>query len=83
LFQNTPNPFSTNTEISFSIPDASIVSLIVYDVQGRELYTKESYYDKGRQSIVLNSEVLNSTGLMFYTIKTAFGSATKSLIQIK
>ena len=32
---NSPNPFGERTEISFTLPEASTVSLVVYDVLGR------------------------------------------------
>lgn len=39
LFQNYPNPFNPNTKIRFKIPDAGYVSLIIYDLLGREVKT--------------------------------------------
>jgi hypothetical protein len=37
LQQNQSNPFRSSTQIAFRIPHASWTSLIVYDVQGREV----------------------------------------------
>lgn len=37
LAQNTPNPFSPLTRITFSLPKAARVKMMVYDVQGREV----------------------------------------------
>jgi hypothetical protein len=37
LQQNYPNPFNASTEIRFALPIASRVSLIIYDVVGREI----------------------------------------------
>ncbi len=37
LASNYPNPFNPSTEIRFTLPEASAVSLIVYDVMGREV----------------------------------------------
>ena len=35
--ENYPNPFNPSTEIQFTLPEASRVTLTVYDVQGREV----------------------------------------------
>jgi hypothetical protein len=37
LEQNFPNPFNPNTSISFGIPKAGNVKLVVYDILGREV----------------------------------------------
>ena len=39
LKQNYPNPFNPSTTIEFSVPQASKVKLVVYDIQGREVQT--------------------------------------------
>jgi CSLREA domain-containing protein len=37
LEQNFPNPFNPQTEIVFHVPEASFVSIVVYDLLGREM----------------------------------------------
>ena len=39
LSQNYPNPFNPNTKIIYSIPEESFVSLIVFDILGKEIMT--------------------------------------------
>ena len=39
LSQNYPNPFNPNTVISYQLPVDSKVSLVIYDMTGREVKT--------------------------------------------
>jgi len=55
LSQNSPNPFDRSTLISFSLPERSRVSLVVYDLVGREVRTLvEGEWEPGRHSATLN-----------------------------
>ncbi len=37
LYHNYPNPFNPSTEIRFDLPQAAPVTLLVYDVTGRQV----------------------------------------------
>jgi len=39
LYQNYPNPFNPYTNIKYGLPDEAEVSVILYDINGREINT--------------------------------------------
>ncbi len=83
LYQNIPNPFAGNTEIRFSLPASSDVTFTVYNVNGSEILRRTSRYEGGNNSILLSSEELTSSGLLYYKLETAYGTASKKMIQIR
>ena len=67
MFQNTPNPFSANTEISFEIPEgANSSKLLIHDMQGAEI---KSYNitAKGVGNIIIQGSELQA-GMYMYTL---------------
>ena len=72
LFQNSPNPFNGNTEISYFLPKTSIASLEVLDVTGKIL----SVLATGIQQEGLHTSHFTSTGLTngTYTVRLTVGS---------
>lgn len=69
LGQNYPNPFNPLTKINFDLPADSKVSLIVYDVMGREIMrlVNNEIRQAGYHTVVLNGSTLSS-GIYFYRI---------------
>ena len=74
LTQNFPNPFNPETQIKYELPVAAVVTLRIYDIQGREVRRLVNEEDKpaGFQRVVWNGrdEYGNAvaTGVYFYTI---------------
>ncbi len=90
LSQNYPNPFgeasssgSIKTAIEFRIPQASFVSLKVYDILGREVRTLvNAYQQRGMHVASFNSENLSS-GIYFYSLECGRVKIVKKMTLLK
>jgi len=83
LYQNQPNPFINRTVIGFHLPESAEATLTIHDESGRKLFTQKGKFAKGYNAIPVEQALLNTTGLMYYTIETDKYSATKKMIQTK
>lgn len=68
LEQNSPNPFSNSTRISYTLGSGSFVSLILFDLQGRKrINLVNGRQEKGSYSVQLDATGL-SKGVYFYRL---------------
>ena len=67
LYQNTPNPFTSNTEIVCYLPETTIqATLFIYNLQGAQL--KEFFLTQtGMNTIIVNGSELPA-GMYLYTL---------------
>ena len=66
LYQNTPNPFSAQTEIRFSLPDnAPQAYIYIFDMTGK--MQKQIPVDPSQQSVTINGYEL-SAGIYLYSL---------------
>ena len=83
LMQNYPNPFNPSTTISFDIPVASHVKLLIYDILGREIKTLvDKVKSPGKYKISWNASGL-ADGIYLYSLKAGNYSETKKLVLLK
>ncbi|HJY63801.1 MAG TPA: T9SS type A sorting domain-containing protein, partial [Ignavibacteria bacterium] len=88
LYQNYPNPFNPKTKIRFNIPPLEggrgrIVSLIIYDVLGREISTLiNNQLQPGSYEIDFDASYLSS-GVYFYRLVSEGYTLTRTMILIK
>lgn len=82
LYQNYPNPFNPATTIKYDIPRDGNVSLKIYDILGREVYSMNEFRKAGSYEFRFIGENLAS-GLYYYRIGTEGFVETKKMILIK
>lgn len=72
LFQNTPNPFSGTTQISFYIPNESNVRIAVYDIYGKEVATILDKKMNGGEHVTEFDSRHLSSGIYYYTLECGY-----------
>jgi hypothetical protein len=78
-----PNPFNNSTAISYQLPAKSLVNMVIYDIQGREIAKLvDDYKSAGKYSIAFDAEGLTS-GIYFARIKAGDFIQTQKLLLIK
>lgn len=85
LFGNYPNPFNSETVIRFSLPQASLVSLKVFDVGGRErAVLLDEMCPAGIVSVPFDaSDSFLSSGVYFYQLAVQDQRRSKKLVLIR
>ena len=88
LSQNFPNPFNPVTNISFDVPQASDVTVSVYNMMGQKVADlARGHIDAGFHQVVWDSRNLQgesvSSGVYLYTITSGDFHAMKKMILMK
>jgi len=82
LYQNTPNPFSNETIIGFSLPDDSNYILRIMDTNGKTQKVFSGVGFKGYNEILLESKDV-SIGLLYYQLEAGDDILSRKMIVIK
>jgi photosystem II stability/assembly factor-like uncharacterized protein len=83
LYQNYPNPFNPTTKISYSLPKAGHVKLIVIDVLGRVVTTLvNKELRPGKYETTWNASNYPS-GIYFYRFTTGSNTETRKMVLVK
>jgi hypothetical protein len=83
LLQNYPNPFNPITKIDYSLPSQSRVSIVIYDIMGREIEViKDSEEMEGKHQIIFDGTHLSS-GVYFCQIRHKAGSKVVKMVLMK
>ena len=88
LHQNYPNPFNPTTTLRYDLPEDATVSVVIYDMMGRQVRTLVS----GQASAGYHSTMWNATnnlgssvsaGVYIYTIRAGEFRQTKKMVLLK
>ena len=83
LHQNYPNPFNPTTNITFDLPVSGNVSMKVFDVSGKEVFTLvDGFKSAGTYNVNFNAASMNS-GVYFYRLEAGNVTTTKKMILVK
>lgn len=89
LNQNYPNPFNPSTTIGFELPEPSDISLIIYDLLGREILKliDNKQFNSGEHNVNWNGlkedGSMVTSGIYFYRIINGTYSSTKKMVILK
>lgn len=83
LSQNYPNPFNPTTVISYSLPTASNIKLVVYNALGQTIKVLENRNkNAGNYSVNFDASKLPS-GIYFYKLEAGQFTQVKKMMVIK
>jgi len=83
LSQNYPNPFNPSTMIEYSLPEASVVTVRVYDILGREVAELvNEFKNQGTYKVSFDASRLAS-GVYLYRVEAGKFNSVKKMVLMK
>lgn len=80
LYQNQPNPFLTQTSISFDLFESDTVKMDIFNTSGKKIFSLKRSFPAGKNNFALERSSFSNTGLYYYTITTSKYQQTKKLV---
>lgn len=86
--QNYPNPFNPSTSIEYGIAKSGNVSIIIYDVLGREVIkVVDSFHNQGHYKIIWDgmnpNKIRVASGMYYYILRSKSFIQKKKMVFIK
>jgi Secretion system C-terminal sorting domain/Cohesin domain len=82
LHQSQPNPANNIVLFPFSIKEADEVTLTIYDMVGKLIFTEKKRVGAGDQNFELNTEGVLAKGMFIYGIQTKKGFISRTFTKI-
>nr|MBP6795163.1 T9SS type A sorting domain-containing protein [Saprospiraceae bacterium] len=83
LQQNTPNPFTGKTLITYYIPKAEKVNLTITDLLGKNVFTKTVDANAGINQWLIEQNKIPASGIYYYSIEAGNFKDTKKMVFVK
>ncbi len=85
LGPNFPNPFNPRTTITFGLPSAQQVELLLFDLRGRKIaLLRKAQFNAGVHQLILDAQQLQlSSGIYFLLLKTPKFNAVRKMVLLK
>jgi beta-glucanase (GH16 family) len=87
LHANVPNPFNARTEIRFDLPAAGAYELVIYDLAGRRVKGFRGTGAAGANALPWDGRDAAGadvgSGVYYYHLETAAGSASRKMVLVK
>jgi hypothetical protein len=83
LEQNYPNPFNPSTTISYALPKAGVVKVVIYNILGQEVKTLVNQFQSaGAHEVSFDASRLNS-GIYLYSLTSGSFKQVKKMMLLK
>lgn len=80
---STPNPFTEETTITFTLATDAPATIRVLDVSGKVVLEVSDAYTAGTNQVKIQASQLSSAGIYYYQLETENNIITKKMIMIK
>ena len=82
VFQNNPNPWTTDTKVDISLSKAEVVDVKVYDVNGRLVFSQSIKMSAGLNTVEFDEMTISGSGVFYYEISTSTRSERYKMIKL-
>jgi photosystem II stability/assembly factor-like uncharacterized protein len=82
-FSSYPNPFNALTTISYALPQASNLTVEIFDITGRKIQTLFSGYQEAGEHSTIWDAGQAASGVYFYRIKAGEFSSVKKCVLLR
>lgn len=83
LDQNYPNPFNPTTKITYSVPVAGKVSLKIFNLLGKEIFTLVDKFQAANKYAVTFDAGELASGIYFYRLQAGKVTITKRMVLMR